>query len=80
MIGLNDKKRLSNILPYTSVKAKRVARSVLAAELYSAFQAFDYASTLSLNISEIFRRLLTMTLYTDSQSLYEGILGMRATI
>lgn len=78
VIVLNEKNMCANILLYTSVKSKHVARSVMAAELYAAAQAFDYA-TLRLALNEIPGRMFTMTLYTDSKSLYDKIVGMCTT-
>lgn len=69
----------ANVLHYTSVKSKRITRSVLAAELFAAVNAFDYASTLRVTINEVFGRFVPLVLYTDSKSLFESIVGTNMT-
>lgn len=79
VIALADKFNRANILHYSSVKSKRVTRSVLASELFAAVLAFDHASTIRLALNKIFGRLIPHILYTDSKSLYDSLVGINST-
>lgn len=79
VICLADKFNKANVLHYTSVKSKRVTRSVLAAELFAAVAAFDYSSTLRGTINEVFGRIIPLVLFTDSKSLYDCLVGINST-
>lgn len=62
----------ANILHYSSFKAKRVTRSVLAAELFSCVHVFDYASTMRTTINDIFGRMhLSLSTLTQKVCLTE---------
>lgn len=76
IITMTDKDGLSNILHYSSIKSRRVTRSVLAAELYAMSHAFDIASTLKLTLSEIYGRKISMVMCTDSKSLFHLLVGI----
>lgn len=67
------------MLHYTSVNSKRVTRSVLAAELFAAVNAYDSASTLRVVIDAVFGRVVSLVLYIDPESLYDSLVGINAT-
>lgn len=79
IIALTDSSRNANIIHYTSVKSKRVTRSVLAAELFAAVNAFDCASTLRVTLNDIFGLVVPLVIYTDSKSLFDSITGLNST-
>lgn len=47
--------------------------------MFAVVHAFDYASTISKTINDIFLRAIPITIYTDSKSLYDGISGINST-
>ena len=57
LVTLRDKKGITNIIHWTSVKCKRVVRSALASELYAMAHGFDLASALKDAIKGIDRSL-----------------------
>ena len=57
LVSLRDKKGITNIIHWTSVKCKRVVRSALASELYAMAHGFDLASALKDAIKGIDRSL-----------------------
>lgn len=79
VISLRDRDGNTNILHYSNIKSKRVTQSVLAAQLFAEAHAIDYAATLRMTINDIFGKTVPLTFYTDSKSLYDGIVGMNAT-
>lgn len=79
VVAFADAKGKANNVHCSSVKPKRMTRSVLSSELYVAVHAFDFASTLKTTINDIFGKLVSLTLYTDSKSLYDGLVGINAT-
>jgi hypothetical protein len=58
---------------WTSIKAKRVTRSVLGAETMALADAFDAAYSLKLDMQGMLQKELPITLYTDSLSLFDVI-------
>lgn len=79
LVALADKTNSANIIPYSSFKAKRVTRSVLVADLFSLVHAFNFLSTLRMKLIGMFGRDIAMVLYTDSKSLYDGIVAINST-
>lgn len=78
-ILLTDGARKPNISNYSSINSRRVTRSVLSSKLYAAVHAFDSASTLKMTITEVCGKLVPLTLNTDSNSLYDGLVEINAT-
>jgi hypothetical protein len=70
----------ANILHWSSIKCKKVIRSVLAAELFAMIHDFDVESILK----SIFIKLLDVTvsfiLVTNSKSLYNCLIRLSITI
>lgn len=73
VIALADRFENENILHYTSVKSKRVTRSVLASEHFAAVNAFVSASTIRVFLNDLFGRIIPLVLHTNSKSLYDSI-------
>ena len=69
----------ANILHWSSIKCKRITRSVLASELYAMVHGFDAAATLKTTIEMILDKPLALTLCTDSKSLYECLVKLGTT-
>ena len=76
----------ANILHYGSQKAKRVTRSVLAAELYAMTLGFDIAYTIKAAMDEIkaamdemMEKPLPLAVMTDSRSLYDAMVTLNST-
>jgi hypothetical protein len=60
----------ANIIHWSSVKCKRVTRSILASELYSLVYRFDIGAVIKSTLDKILQINLLFILYTDSKSLY----------
>jgi len=69
----------ANIIHWSSIKCKRVTRSVLASELYAMAHGFDIAAVLKSTIEKILRKSVPLTLCTDSKSLYECLVKLGTT-
>jgi hypothetical protein len=74
-----DKNSAANIVHWGSIKCRRVTRSVLAAELYAMSLGFDYATVIRSTIQQILGRLIELTIYIDSKSLYDCLVRLGST-
>lgn len=79
LVTLMDGQQNCNIIHYNSFKYRRIARSALAAELFALVNGFDTASTLRLVINDISNRQVSLKLFTDSKSLFDGTVGLNST-
>lgn len=79
VITLMDGNSNANIIHYGSCKAKRVARSVLSAELLAIILSFDIASTIRIAVNDIFGKQVPMQLFTDSRCLYDCLVSLGST-
>jgi hypothetical protein len=80
VIVLADKDDKANILHWSSIKCKRVTRSVLASELYGMAHGFDTAAAIKTTIERILQlEQLPITLCTDSKSLYDCLVKLGTT-
>lgn len=72
-----------NIVHWSSIKCKRITRSVLASEIYAMAYGVDIAVTLGGTIDMIMERLsmprVPMVVCTDSRSLYDCLVKLRTT-
>lgn len=72
-----------SIVHYTSVKCKRVTRSVLASEVYGMMTGFDIAIAASDTIRKVTKQLglpnIPVVICTDSRSLYECLIRLGST-
>lgn len=75
VVTLMDGHNKANIVHYS----KRITRSVLAAELFAVVNAFDFSSALRLAVNEMLGREFPLSLYTDSKTLFENLVGINAT-
>src|SRR6266536_2021329 len=75
-----DKNRTVNIIHWSSIKCKRVTRSVLASELYALAHGFDIGTTIKSTIQKILGiDQLPIVLCTDSKSLYDCLVKLGTT-
>lgn len=72
-----------NMIHWSSIKAKRVTRSVLASELYATVHGFDSGISIKNTIDGIMKQLkvpqILLILYTDSRSLYDCLIKLGKT-
>ena len=80
VICLTDASNKANIIHWSSIKCKRVTRSVLAAKLFAMTQKFDVASVLKSFIEKMLQISLSMFICTDSKSLYDCLVRLGSTI
>jgi hypothetical protein len=80
VICLIDAINTTNVLHWSSVKCKRVTRSVLAAELYAITHDFDVDSVLKAILTKTFDVLILLILVTDSKSLYDCLIRLEITV
>ena len=73
IVFLVDGKNNSAPVAYRSFKAKRVTRSVLAAETLAFSEGFDQAFALQHDIKQMSGKRIPITMLTDSQSLFDII-------
>jgi hypothetical protein len=79
VIALTDKNNDANIIHWSSIKCKRVTRSVLASELYGMAHGFDHGAVIKATIEKILQTSLPLVLCTDSKSLYEYLVKLGST-
>ncbi len=78
VICLTNSKHVK-VVHWSSVKCKRVTRSVLAAELYALAHDFDLDAALKATLSAILDRFISLILCTDSKSLYDCLIKFDMT-
>ncbi|RFU31044.1 hypothetical protein B7463_g5287, partial [Scytalidium lignicola] len=79
IVALADRKGNANTLHWTSVKCKRVTRSVLALELYGMAYGFDMGAAIKSTIEGILEIDLLLVICTDSRSLYDCLVKLGTT-
>jgi hypothetical protein len=78
VIVLSDGNK-ANILHWSSIKCKRVTRSVLASELYAMAHGFDAGAAMKSTIEAMLQIQLPLILCTDSKSLYDCLVKLGTT-
>ena len=79
VIVMTDATKAANIVHWSSVKCKRVTRSVLASELYGMAHGFDIGVAIKATTEHILSVELPMVLCTDSKSLYDCLVRLGTT-
>ena len=74
-----DASNKANIVHWSSVKCKRVTRSVLASELYGMAHGFDIGAAIKSTVDKILQVNLPLILCTDSKSLYDCLVRLGTT-
>jgi len=76
---LTNSKDDANIVHWSSIKCKRIVRSVLASELYTMTNGFDIGTSIKTTINKALQINLPQVLYTDSKSLYNCLVKLGTT-
>lgn len=79
VIALVDGNNKANVLHWSSIKCKRVTRSVLASELYAMAHGFDMGAAIKSTIEKVLQQSLPMIICTDSKSLYDCLVKLGTT-
>ncbi|EED17146.1 hypothetical protein TSTA_022030 [Talaromyces stipitatus ATCC 10500] len=81
VIVLADAANNANIVYWSSIKCKRVTRSVLASELYAMVHGFDSAASIKSTTTQLLHltKPLPLVICTDSKSLYECLVKLGTT-
>lgn len=80
VITLVDDSNKANIIHWSSIKCKRVTRSVLASELYGMAHGFDIGATIKSTVEKILQiDILPLILCTDSKSLFDCLVKLGTT-
>jgi hypothetical protein len=69
----------ANILHWSSIKCKRVTRSVLASELYAMAHGSDMAFAIKSTLDQMLQANVPIVLCTDSKSLYDCLVRLGST-
>jgi hypothetical protein len=79
VLVLADDNNNCNIIHWSSVKCKRVTRSVIASELYAMVHGFDTTCVLKDTLDKIMQRETPIIICIDSPSLYECLVKLGTT-
>ncbi|KIM99826.1 hypothetical protein OIDMADRAFT_66146, partial [Oidiodendron maius Zn] len=79
VILLADKRNRANILHWSSIKCKRVTRSLLASELYAMAHGLDIAPAIKSTIEATLQIRFPLILCADSKSLYDCLVKLGTT-
>jgi len=79
IIAIADNSSSMNIVYWSSIKCKRVTRSVLASKLYAIAHRFNHGAVLKSTIEKILQVELPLILYIDSKSLYKYLIKLGST-
>jgi Reverse transcriptase (RNA-dependent DNA polymerase) len=79
ILVLADAMDNANILHWSSLKCKRVTRSVLASELYGTAHGFDIAIAIKTTLDNILDTRTPLILCTDSKSLFDCLVRLGTT-
>jgi len=79
IVVLADATGKANTIHWSSIKCKRITRSVLAAELYGLAHGFDIGTSIKATMDNILGLPVPLVLCTDSHSLYECLVKLGTT-
>lgn len=79
VICLADATGRANIIHWSSIKCKRVTRSVLASELYAMAHGFDLGAVIKATMERLFQKDVSLIICTDSKSLYDCLVRLGTT-
>lgn len=79
ILVLADITNKANIVHWSSIKCKRVTRSVLASELYAMAHGFDIGAAIKATVEQILQIELPLVLCTNSRSLYDCLVKLGTT-
>ena len=79
VLVLADASNKANIVHWSSIKCKRVTKSVLASELYGMAHGFDIGTAIKSTLDKILQVNLPLVLCTDSKSLYDCLVRLGTT-
>jgi hypothetical protein len=79
VLVLSDGSNKANIIHWSSIKCKRVTRSVLASELYRMTHGFDIGAAIKSTLDKVLQVSVPLVLCTDSKSLYDCLVRLGTT-
>jgi hypothetical protein len=79
VIVLADATNKANIIYWSSIKCKRVTRSVLASKLYRMVYRFDISVAIKSTVDKVLQVNIPLVLCTDSKSLYNCLVRLSTT-
>jgi hypothetical protein len=80
VICLADATHAANILYWSSVKCKRITRSVLAVKLFAMIHDFDVDFVFKVILTKMIDILISLILITDSKSIYDCLIRLNITV
>lgn len=80
VICLADATQRANIIHWSSIKCKRVTRSVLASELYAMAHGFDLGAVIKATVGRMLQNNVPLIICTDFKSLWECLVRLGTTI
>jgi hypothetical protein len=69
----------ANIVTWSSIKCKRVTRSILASELFAMAHGFDSSAVIKATAELITQSTIPLVIATDSRSIYECLVKLGTT-
>lgn len=80
MIYITDKNNTAPLIYYSSIKSRRIVRSVLGAEKFGMADACDSSIILKHEIKKIKGESIKINIITDSETLFDDIILNTSTI